>query len=178
MYDAGMNRQRGFLYRRSLREQPCDLQKCFPMMKKLGKIFTVKDLPPEMVPLRDLCRDAMEELSSSIKLKPSKMRALEDFIACLLEIPTQACTSRNIEHKCRYPVMTKILATCMKTILTEDMDLIDKHFEDYYSSVREVGGVKEEMFHVHGFRLDTDTRVLGRTHIGDYRRKTIIHLQT
>ena len=81
------------------------------MMKKLGKIFTVKDLPPEMIPLRDLWRDAMEELSSSIKLKPSKMRALEDFIACLSEILTQACTSRNIrkgyveagmidEHKC------------------------------------------------------------------------------
>ena len=81
-------------------EQPADLTKCFPLLEYLQRGNSLENVPTERHPMKLLITAAFARLAKEgrLVLKPTKSKALIDFISCQPQVSTKALTRDNIMH--------------------------------------------------------------------------------
>ncbi len=124
-------------------EQPADLTHVFKIIKKIQHTHTVRDIPVDRCPVKQVISNMFHsETLSFLSLKSTKKHALIDFLSVLPEIAMRACSKDNIKHGFieagiinkefnRYPVFNKVLATCCQQSTLEEYRTAVDSFEDF-----------------------------------------------
>jgi hypothetical protein len=154
---------------RSATEQAADLAKVFKLIKQLVQTVTVADLPADQSPLKRAIAAQFQALTAQgkLNLRPNKYKALIDFIACLPEMLTKACTRENIVHgstangmldqkKRRFPDFDNLLGTCRKHPTVEEYKLCEDSFKELFEYQFMHGHVPDDKFDEFGFPQDED----------------------
>jgi hypothetical protein len=154
---------------RSATEQAADLAKVFKLIKQLVQTVTIADLPADQSPLKRAIAAQFQALTAEAKLnlRPNKYKALIDFIACLPEMLTKACTRENIVHgstangmldqkKRRFPGFDNLLGTCRKHPTVEEYKLCEDSFKELFEYQFLHGHVPDDKFDEFGFPQDED----------------------
>ena len=155
---------------RSGTEQAADLAKSFKIMHKLQKEVTVSNKTYQTHPMNRKVAAAFESLhhEKRLLLKPSKKKALIDFISCLPQMITKAVTHSNVVHgfkqngmvdhkHMRVPDFDSIIATCRKDPTIEEYNLCVDSFPYLYEKMMEDGHINDSVFEELGFPLDMNS---------------------
>jgi len=102
-----------------------------------------------------------------LRLAPNKKKSLIDFLCRLPELIERTCSSSNIQHgfieagiidkaKKRYPVFTKIIATCRRNPTIPEFRNILENFGYFLEAACENGYVPEELYDLYNVVQDTE----------------------
>ena len=152
---------------RSGMEQPADVCKVFPIIKKLQKKYTVKHFEDDIHPMKRSVKSSFAQLYNQNKvcLKSSKKNSLVDFISSVPEIVTRAVSKENcrsgfvatgfVDSKFKkYPDFDCLLATCRTSPKIVDYERCKTHFEELFHKCHEEGHVSDADFERLGFPQD------------------------
>lgn len=146
----------------SATEQPCDLSVIFRVLKLLAATGTTTT--PAQRSLRAKIKSSIQGCDE-LNLKDAQIKTVCDFLACVPDNLTKACTGKNIidgftsagmldKETATWPDFKNVLGTCRRPLLEAEVALCHSSYPQLLKRFLDDGWVDDEMYEVLGFPVD------------------------